>query len=590
TVFRGKIKPYLISVGVLAVAGVTVMQVYPPLQTIGQQAMTLLFGSQTYSVGVLNTAPLSLILAWQYFNVALILAAGGLLILCYHIMKRRNAEWIFLLIWSAFMLLITVQYQRFAYFSTVNIVLLSAICITEPFRWTKNDGTRVSFGTLASFLFPHRRSADEQEDSSTDKTSRPQKTDKTRRPKKQSRNPENSTDIVKVFCLGLVVILAIVLVGASVYNDASLGLTNPHREISSDWIESVNWLKTNTPSPGVDYFQHYDASTFSYPQEAYGILANWNAGHWITFFSHRIPITNPFQDHLDGSSGAYAFFLSQNESKADEILKGLGGRYVITDSTLAVDNFASLALWANNSPDVSSYITQFMGKSPDNPSTLLVGYNYDDAYYRTMVVRLQNFDGSMEVPATVNYIQYTIRQVPAAGETSSGVNGYARVITNEQVLNVSQLRNDTPIIREGINVSPQGTYANIFSDLPNRTPVSVPALVHYRLVHESPGDASVQMFSGSDSYTLTNIKYVKTFEFVKGAYIPGNGIIEVPIITNTGRTFIYRQASENGTFIVPYPTSGSPYEVRATGPYHIVGTDWYFNVTEEDVMQGSTVS
>ena len=52
------------------------------------------------------------------------------------------------------------------------------------------------------------------------------------------------------------------------------------------------------------------------------------------------------------------------------------------------------------------------------------------AYFQTMVSRLHNFDGSMQIPKTEKYVQYVIRQVPAAGETSGDVNGYARVITS----------------------------------------------------------------------------------------------------------------------------------------------------------------
>jgi dolichyl-diphosphooligosaccharide--protein glycosyltransferase len=118
----------------------------------------------------------------------------------------------------------------------------------------------------------------------------------------------------------------------------------------------------------------------------------------------------------------------------------------------------------------------------------------------------------------------------------------------------------------------------------------LPALHQYRLVHESLDDASVKSFPESDPLTLADIKYVKIFEFVKGAQISGEGIIELPLITNTGRTFVYRQESENGQFIVPYPTSGSPYDVRATAEYHIVGTSRYITVTENDVVEGNRVS
>jgi len=195
----------------------------------------------------------------------------------------------------------------------------------------------------------------------------------------------------------------------------------------------------------------------------------------------------------------------------------------------------------------------------------------------------------MQIPKTETYIQYVIRQVPAAGETAGDVNGYARVITSEQEQNSSQGHNETRIVREGTDLTP-GQYANIFSDLPNRTVQDIPALKHYRLIHESPNNASVKIFPESDTMTFSDIKYVKIFEYVKGAHIPGNGIIELPIMTNTGRTFVYQQESENGEFVVPYSTQSNPYDVRATGQYHIVGTSRDITVSEEDVRIGRQVT
>ncbi len=63
------------------------------------------------------------------------------------------------------------------------------------------------------------------------------------------------------------------------------------------------------------------------------------------------------------------------------------------------------------------------------------------------------------------------------------------------------------------------------------------------------------------------MKYVKIFEYVQGAHIRGEGIFQVPVISDTGRTFIYQQASINGEFVVPYSTSGNPYGVIRTGKY-----------------------
>jgi dolichyl-diphosphooligosaccharide--protein glycosyltransferase len=61
-------------------------------------------------------------------------------------------------------------------------------------------------------------------------------------------------------------------------------------------------------------------------------------------------------------------------------------------------------------------------------------------------------------------------------------------------------------------------------------------------------------------------------------------------MTNTGRTFVYQQESENGEFVVPYSTQGNTYDVRATGQYHIIGTSRYIALTEKDVTEGSHVS
>lgn len=574
---QGKNKPFLICLVVLAAVTGILTQIVPPLQVIGQQAWILLFGSPNFSAGVLNTAPLTLPLAWTYFNVALVLAAGGFLALLWHCAKERRPEWIFFLVWSAWMILLTVQYQRFEYFSTVNIVLLSAICITEPFTWKTEDGTPLSLQTLVKGFFSQKNPAATEKHPGAEKNSRQQRAKK---PMKSAKAAAGTTDFLKMFCLGAVIILAVALFAVSLYQDLDLGFNNPVREISPDWIDTVTWLGNNTPSTGVDYYQQYNAATFVYPETAYGILAEWSAGHWITFFAHRIPITNPFQDHLSGSTGAYAFYLSTNETQADTILQNLGGRYVITDSGLAVDNFASLVLWENNSLDVSPYITELMVPGGSGSPELSPVYVYDPAYFQTMVARLQNFDGSLQEPGTVNYIQYEVRQIPSGG--------YARIITGEKPLDLSQPDNRSPIIAESA-VPAAGEYANVFAALPNSSLESVPALDHFRLIYESPDDATVQMFSGAAPVTLPGIKEVKVFEYVNGAHITGNGIIEVPIRTNTGRTLVYRQESQDGEFVVPYSQSGNPYDVEATGPYHIEGTDRYINVTEDEVTSGTAV-
>jgi len=583
-VFSGKKVPYLVTLIVLGIAGCAAILVCPPLNSIGEQAFGLFFNSMTYSVGVVETLPLTLPAAWDYFGFAIILAAGGFAVLVGALLQKPRTEQVFFLLWSVVMVILTVRYQRFDYYSTVNIVLLSAIGITGCFRW-QDARLRTKISSLLSGIIPLPSSGP---DTSEGKEEVSDASRQKGKKKKTTGQNVRTTDLQKVFCLAAVLLLTIALIGISLYKDIDLGIKTPEHELSDDWVESATWLENNTPPTGVDYFGEYPSPGYTYPGSSYGIMASWDSGHWITFFGHRIPITNPFQDNLAGSNGAAAYFLAQNESDADTALAGLGGRYVIVDSNLAVTTFTNLVPWATGSTDISPYISWFVMPEPDNAKVLEKVHKYNNGYFQTIAARLYNFDGSLTVPGKAEYIRYTIRQVPAAGESAGDVNGYARVISGDDSVDISRGTANITLVRESGTLS-ASSYADLYSSHPNEPVETVPALHHYRLVHESPDNATVTAFPESKDETLDGIKTVKIFEYVKGAQIAGEGIIEVPITTNTGRIFVYRQASENGTFTVPYATSGSPYEVRATGPYHIIGTSGYINVTENDVTQGNRV-
>jgi len=77
---------------------------------------------------------------------------------------------------------------------------------------------------------------------------------------------------------------------------------------------------------------------------------------------------------------------------------------------------------------------------------------------------------------------------------------------------------------------------------------------------------------------------VKIFEKVKGAQIPGEGILELQVKTNAGREFIYRTESINGTFTVPYPTETSIGAVTIPGKYHNIKTGAEYSITEEQIQ------
>jgi dolichyl-phosphooligosaccharide-protein glycotransferase len=114
---------------------------------------------------------------------------------------------------------------------------------------------------------------------------------------------------------------------------------------------------------------------------------------------------------------------------------------------------------------------------------------------------------------------------------------------------------------------------------------------HYRLVHESP--SSVGTLGG------TEIKYVKTFEYVNGTKIKvtgnGNTTLSLNVTTNQNRTFNYTQSAfVNGThtFIVPYSTNWTSFGMKTGNAYNVtVGNSTKsIAVSENDVVNGKELS
>ena len=131
-------------------------------------------------------------------------------------------------------------------------------------------------------------------------------------------------------------------------------------------------------------------------------------------------------------------------------------------------------------------------------------------------------------------------------------------------------------------------------------------LRHYRLVHESP--STIMSMGGRE------VKYVKVFEYVKGARIEGRtpnaSLVEIAtdITTNQGREFVYAQRTiSNGfyEFVVPYSTKGpieggtnfdvlaSSYTIRA-GHLENKTVVWDIEkevgVSEKEVLEGETLT
>jgi len=556
---KGK-KAYMYPIGIIALGIISIAiitAVAPQIYNYFISGIIGFFGQSSTWLTIQEARQWTLAEAWDTFNYSLLLMAGGLLVILYRLWRKERPDLLVILIWSGFMMIAAWQHIRYEYYLAVNIAILAGICVGFVFDLGWKDICRIV-----------KPATKEEQGKTSPIKQAPQKGKKLpQNVKRQGRY--HGSNYLSIGAVVLVVILSLLFVASSVGGEFAVASSGALR-MNPDWKESLEWMGTHTPDTGVDYYKIYDQATFTYPAQAYGVMSWWDYGHMITYIAKRIPNANPFQAGVAGANGSAAYFMSQSETGANNILKNDGTRYVITDIEMDTGKFWAMATWYNASAGAYPYQRPYFVPSPDNPNQYGAVTLYDLPYYQTMVSKLHNFDGSMTEPTTAYYVEYT--------EPGSSGQPYP-VITRAENMDVATAKANAEKFN---SMAPAGQQATVLNDAMFRPLSSIPALQHYRLVHESPRN----VLSGSPP----DIKYVKVFEFVPGAIIKGEGIIEIPLVSNTGRAFVYRQASTNGEFIVPYSTTGNPYDVKATGKYHIIGTDRQFDVNEDAVMQGLPIN
>jgi dolichyl-diphosphooligosaccharide--protein glycosyltransferase len=323
-------------------------------------------------------APLKWAKAFHDFSTIIYLFVIGFFFLVYDFIKNKKPEYLLFIIWTAVIFLITgiIPYfgqQRFVGYLSVNVALLSSFAVVKILRFARrgldlleiesfSKETR-SFVTIGSILlifnvvflifFPF---------------------------------PFN---LVNSFPTNLPQIIGVVR------DTAKDGLIVQ----SEDMYETMKWIRENTPDPGVDYYALYKEpgvnketgkiNSYSYPETSYGILAVWDIGHMITYYAHRMPVANPFQQGIgkrDGDKtepGEATFFIENDEQKAVGYLDQLRVRYVITNYHEAIPDggFKQKVKWVQGS--LEGYVAK---ESDEEPS------KFDNS----MIARLHVLDGNGE--------------------------------------------------------------------------------------------------------------------------------------------------------------------------------------------------
>ena len=433
-------------------------------QTI-EEVQPLLFSSGVFSLDK----------AWQYFTTGFFIAFISLGLIVYAMIRERNADRAFIVVWSLIMLAAMLSQTRFAYYYAVNVALLSGYLSWRILEWS-------GFTKLSEQVKKQKDKLEERKES--------------RKARKAKKRKEPRTPSKRYFSARylLPAVAALIVFFAVFYPNIGYvtGMaTHPAPGPDEAWHSSLLWMRENTPDPFQDtnfYYESYNrppaGETYDYPESAYGVISWWDYGHWITYIAHRIPNSNP---HQKGATKTAWFFTAQDEPSANERLDNLGSKYVIIDFAMSTSKFSTISIWTGEGESQFFEVYyQRISEGELEPIPL-----YYPAYYQSMCARLYNFGGQAVVPDNSTWVISYTERTDERGEQYKEISSYQSFATYEEA--EAYLGNQT---------SPN---YKIVSGNPFISPVPLEELEHYKLVHQS--------YIEKELWGSETIPYVQIFEY-----------------------------------------------------------------------------
>jgi len=471
-------KYFIISIAGLAFLGILAASVLAPgifanmigrfMGVFGWNPATTIMEMQPL---LLQRDELTFAVAFGNYTSGVFLGLAGLILLIWRAVRKPTSVNVLIIIWSLVILLACLAMRRSAYYFAVNIALLSGY-----FGWWLLH--LVGFGVKqvqASLSNPQVR------------------TRAMRRKQPVVARQQNRRPVL--MGITLFVVLAFMIypnLGPLPNREMpSIDLaTRPLFAPSNAWFESLDWLRINTPEPLGDSDAYYSLykppdqpGGYVYPGGAYGVMAWWDYGYWITRIGRRIPFSNP---GTAAERGEARYFLAQDEKTADNFTKDMNIRYIIVDNEIASydGKFHALPTWAGSS--YQAYYDMYLEKQNDKYVSTLLFY---PEYYRSLVIRLYNFDGKAVVPDVVNVIGYQAL-------TMSDGDKYKAIMEKKKFSTYEEAE-------VFVNSKPPGSYRIVGED-PFKSPVPLEVLKNYKLIHGSVQKTS----SGNSANSL-----IKIFEY-----------------------------------------------------------------------------
>ncbi len=387
-------------------------------------------------------------IAWGNFTTAFILSPVSLGILMYLVIKRGETEKTALVVWSLIILVATLAMRRFAYYFVVNAALL-----TGYISWLLLDVS--GFNKLT-----------------TQRAQTPEEAYRKAKFKKRDRSAAGGN----VFWMSLAIIAVFVVAFLPNIRGAINTAKQATFAPSDAWYESLSWLETNTPEPfgNPDFYDTVyvpadSANGYHDPETAYGVTAWWDYGYWITRIGHRIPTSNPGTGNL----GEALVFTAQDEAAASKVLDQLGSKYVIIDHDVArVFNGKFYAVATLSGTDPNNFYDVYYQVNKNQLQPYLFYY---PEYYRSLAIRLYNFDGRPVNPGSSMVIGYENKL-------------FSDGMPYKQLTEIKSF-NSYPEAQAYVQSQKSGNY-KIASNDPYASPVPLRAVEHFNLVYSSQGSVT----------------------------------------------------------------------------------------------------
>ena len=199
------------------------------------------------------------------------LLAGGFVFLFLKVWKEKRPSDLLCLVWGVLILVLSIQHAGTSTLLAAPFAVISGFFVSSAIDYGKPASVELSTERLPEKLL-------------TRKSGRKAKKTKTTGPRRTGQKNEWKELLV----IGAIIFSA-GFIGASLWSDLHKQPVKPQE----GWIDALEWLGSNSPDPGIDYYKNYPGVGFKYPGEAYGVMSWWDYGHMITYFAHRIPNTNP---------------------------------------------------------------------------------------------------------------------------------------------------------------------------------------------------------------------------------------------------------------------------------------------------------